>query len=59
METQKLNLEKMENIEGGGHLRDCLIDGAVATIGAATILFGGYTLAVGGIADAARRGCFD
>jgi len=49
----------MELIKGGGHLRDCLIDGAIATVGAATALWGGRPLAVVGIADAARRGCFD
>lgn len=59
METKKMTFDQMELMKGGEHLRDCLIDGAVATVGLVTAIWGGWPLAIAGIADAARRGCFD
>ncbi len=54
-----LNLNEMENIEGGGLLRNCFLAGANTILGLVTIPWGGAWLALASISTAAGLGCFD
>lgn len=53
---KKLKLNQMQNIQAKALGRDCMIDGAVATIGLFTIYYGGWSLIVGSVAHAASVG---
>jgi len=56
---EKLSIEQMACIDGGGQMRDCMLDGALATLGVATFMFGGWAMTAGALAHGASIGCFD